>query len=77
MNSTTLYLTEDLQRQVEALAIYYNTPKARIMREALTSGMDRLRQKAPRQNKVLLDLAKIGGHGPRDLSEKHDQYLWS
>lgn len=25
---------------------------------------------------VLLDLAKVGGHGPKDLSKRHDEYGW-
>ncbi|MBI4009224.1 AbrB/MazE/SpoVT family DNA-binding domain-containing protein [Candidatus Roizmanbacteria bacterium] len=25
---------------------------------------------------VLLDLAKAGGHGPKDLSKNHDKYGW-
>lgn len=77
---TTVYLDDETRKQIHRLALTTGKPKAKIVREALTTGLQTY--KAPPSNsvKAALDLIAWAEKnyitGPKDLSQNIDTYLW-
>lgn len=76
MLQTTLYLTKELAQQVERLAASLRQPKAKIIRDALSAGLQKIQAPQSQSAQALLELAKIGGKGPADLAQRHNEYTW-
>ena len=71
-----VYLTQELATDVWILAQKERKSQAEVIREVLTEGVDRQFRRLKRKSGSLLDLAKLGIKGPRDLSRNHDEYLY-
>ncbi len=80
MLKTYLYLPEELNNQITLLASTQNKSKAEIIRRALKKGIAPIQKRQTSSADALLKIAKIGKkynlHGPKDGSEKMDEYLW-
>ena len=76
MLQTTLYLTKELVQQIDHLAASLGQPKAKIIRDALSTGLQKIQAPHSTSAQALLELAKIGGKGPADLAKRHNEYTW-
>lgn len=80
MLKTYLYIPQQLNEEVNALAGAEKVSKAELMRNALEEGLAFLKRKRASSAFVLLQITKIGRkyktRGPKDLSQKMDEYLW-
>ena len=80
MLKTYLYIPDDLNKEVGALALEKKSSKAGILRDALVRGIEQLKKQRGGSAEILLKIGKIaeasGVRGPKDLSEKMDEYLW-
>ena len=81
MLKTYLYLPEDLKNQIIYTANSQNKSRAEIIRQALKVGVPAVAQQGTASAEALLKIAQIGKkynlHGPKDGSEKMDEYFWS
>lgn len=73
MIRTQVYLPKTLYQQVQLVAKKGNKPAAQVVRELLTESLERRNNSI---GKALLELTRIRGKGPSDLSAKIDQYLY-
>lgn len=73
MIRTQVYLPRTLYQQVQLVAKKDNKPAAQVVRELLTESLE---QRSGSIGKALLELTKIRGKGPADLSTKIDKYLY-
>ena len=75
MIRTQVFLPEETYQYIKIRALREKKPAAQIVRETLQAGM---RQSTKKQNAgaTLLQLAKLKGRGPKDLSKNIDQYLY-
>jgi len=69
MNKTTIYLPEELKRQVETAAKLDGSTEAEIIRQAVEEAM---RKRVPPKPRIPLFEA---GTLPSDLAERVDEYL--
>ena len=69
MNRTTIYLPEELKRQVETAAKLDGSSEAEIIRQAVEEAM---RKRVPPKPRIPLFEA---GTLPSDLAERVDEYL--
>ena len=80
MLRTYLYIPEHLQQKISYTAKNQNKSKAEVIRQALEKGITQVTQQGTASAQVLLRLAELGKQqnlrGPKDSSEKMDQYLW-
>lgn len=80
MLKTYLYIPEHLQEKITYTAKNQNKSKAEVIRQALEKGISQVAQQGTASAQVLLKLAELGKQhdlkGPRDSSEKMDEYLW-
>ncbi|AKM79072.1 MAG: hypothetical protein UX85_C0003G0132 [Candidatus Beckwithbacteria bacterium GW2011_GWB1_47_15] len=80
MLKTYLYVPDELNREVEALATAGKTSKAAVIRSALDAGVKMLKRKKTGSVEVLNRIAEIGRKynlkGPKDASAKMNEYLW-
>ncbi|MBI2596406.1 hypothetical protein HYW46_06795 [Candidatus Daviesbacteria bacterium] len=80
MIRTQVYLTQELNRDIQILAQSNNKPKAEVIREALSKGLKIISPRKPNTKKGLLALAELGEKlkikGPPDLSANIDKYLY-
>ena len=81
MLKTYLYLPEELNSQIILLASAHKKSKAEMIRRALEIGVIAVARQKSSSADALLKIAEIGKkynlHGPKDGSEKMDEYLWS
>lgn len=81
MFKTYLYIPEQLKERINRTAKTQDKSKAEIMRQALEKGITALQQQGATSAQALLKIAEIGKQfnikGPKDGSEKLDDYLWS
>lgn len=81
MLKTYLYIPEQLKERINRTAKTQDKSKAEIMRQALEKGITALQQQGTASAQALLKIAEIGKRfnlkGPKDGSEKLDDYLWS
>ncbi len=75
MNRMQIYLPEDLQLELKWLAQKEQKATAQVIREVLEEG---LKQKKGKKNAgdMLLELAALGGKGPKDLSKNFYEYAY-
>jgi len=80
MLKTYLYLPDELNKEIIALAKRQKKSKAEVMREALKNGLESVQEKSDASCQVLFKLAELGKkhklRGPKDGSLKLDEYLW-
>jgi predicted DNA-binding protein len=75
MIRTQVYLPKDIYQDIRLTAKKEKKPAAKLIRELLENALENKKQQA-NAGKALLELAKIGGKGPRDLSTNLDKYLY-
>lgn len=79
MLRVNIYLTEELNREIEQISRISDISKAEVVREALEKGLKKTQSKS-KSAQALLDFAytaeKLTSTGPKDLSENHDKYLY-
>ncbi|HLE50181.1 MAG TPA: hypothetical protein VI791_03490 [Patescibacteria group bacterium] len=75
MIRTQVFLPEETYQYLKIRALREKKPAAQVVREVLQAGMG---QPVKKQNAgdTLLQLAKLGGKGPKDLSKNIDKYLY-
>ena len=75
MIRTQVFLPEETYRYIKIRALRERKPAAQVIRETLLAGM---KQSTKKQNAgdIFLQLAKLGGKGPKDLSKNIDKYLY-
>jgi len=80
MLKTYLYVPEELNREIIALAHSQKSSKAAIIRQALEKGLTCIEKKGNASVQVLLKIAEIGRKhkvkGPKDGVERFDEYLY-
>ncbi len=74
MIRTQVYLPEELYTRIQLEAKREKKKAAALLRELLQRGL--VQKKKQSLGNALLELAKIGAKGPRDLSTNHDKYLY-
>jgi len=78
----TIYLDEEIKKQVTLLSLATGRPRAEVIREAIREGVKSIEVNPSASGKALLNLAQEvrkllkGEKLPEDLSEKHDKYAW-
>ena len=81
MLKTYLYVPEQLNQEINALAQLQKESKAKIIRTALEKGIIFIKRQKASSASVLLRIAEVGKKykpcGPKDVSTKMDDYLWS
>jgi hypothetical protein len=73
MTRVQILLTEEQDRQLEALARRLRTSKASLVREGVESVLQR--KKAGTQDSLLDLIGRAGRVGQKDISRCHDAYL--
>lgn len=80
MLKTYLYVPDDLEEKINKTAKAQNKSKAEVIRLALEKGIVAVQNHGTASAQVLLKIAQIGKQynlrGPKDGSEKLDDYLW-
>lgn len=74
MVRTQIYLPKKLYLRVQLRAAQEKVPAAAVVRSLLEDGLDRAAQGTA--GEALLRLASIGAKGPKDLSQRIDDYLY-
>ncbi|KKS39634.1 MAG: hypothetical protein UV55_C0054G0009 [Candidatus Gottesmanbacteria bacterium GW2011_GWC1_43_10] len=81
MLKTYLYIPEELDEKISLTAKLQNRSKAEVIRQALEKGITVVTHQGAASAQALLKVAEIGKKhhlkGPKDGSEKMDEYLWS
>lgn len=81
MLRVNIYLTEELNREIEQISRISDISKAEVVREALKKGLNRISFK-PNPNKALFEFIKLAESipakpgEPTDVSINHDYYAW-
>ena len=75
MIRTQIYLPEDMHMDIKMKAAKTKKSQAVIIREAIKKGL-KPRRTSKTLGEELLELAKLGGRGPKDLSTNLDAYLY-
>ena len=74
-------MPEHLEVRINLTAKAQNKSKAEVMRIALEKGITAIQHQGTASAQALLKIAEIGKqynlHGPKDGSERMDDYLWS
>ena len=80
MLKTYLYVPEELEEKIILTAKIQNKSKAEVIRQALGKGITAIQSQGTTSARILLKIAQIGMQynikGPKDSSEKMDEYLW-
>ena len=72
MRRTTIFLDEQLERELKALAKRADRPMASLVREALADYVVTARKTPPKA----LGFVAAGRSGRQDTAERHEQLLW-
>jgi metal-responsive CopG/Arc/MetJ family transcriptional regulator len=72
MKRTTVFLEEDLQRELKIVAQYKGVPAASVLRDAIDEYLRAERKRRPRA----LSIMAIGRSSRRDTAERHEELLW-
>lgn len=76
MLRTQIYLPEEYHRELATIAQSLGVPKAVVIRKILKKALGK-KAKSTKNTNPLLSLAKLKFRGgPKDLSEKFDEYLY-
>jgi hypothetical protein len=73
MRRTTVFLEEDLQRELSALARQQARPAAALVREAIGQYVASRKASSPR----VLTFVGVGGSGRSDTAETHEELLFT
>ena len=80
MLKTYLYIPEQLEAKIKLVAKTNNKSEAEIIRQAIEKGIISVQQQGTASVQALFKIAQIGRQnnikGPKDSSEKMDEYLW-
>jgi len=75
-----ILIDEKIVEQIEGLARLTGKPERKIATEVVELGLRNYKKSRPSAARVLLYIAdyakKIKAKGPKDLSTKHDKYLY-
>lgn len=75
MIRTQIYLPEQLYLQIRLMARQQNLPAAKVIRKLMVNGIKKTKRET--LGEAMLNLAKhASSKGPRDLSTRHDDYLY-
>ena len=81
MLKTYLYVPDQLEEKINLTAKTQNKSKAEVIRQALEKGIIAMQHQGTASAQALLKIAEIGKKynltGPKDGSEKMDEYLWN
>lgn len=72
MKRTTVFLDEELQRELKIVAEYKGVPVASVLRDALDEYLRGERKRRPQT----LSFLAIGRSGLKDIAERHEEILW-
>ncbi|OGG00060.1 hypothetical protein A3D78_00090 [Candidatus Gottesmanbacteria bacterium RIFCSPHIGHO2_02_FULL_39_14] len=80
MLKTYLYVPEELDEKITLTAKIQNKSKAEVIRQALEKGIPAVQSEGTASAQILFKIAQIGRRynikGPKDASERMDEYLW-
>ena len=80
MLKTYLYIPEQLETKIAYAAETLKQSKAEVIRQALEKGINAVQQQGTASAQALLEIAEIGKkhklQGPKNGSERMDDYLW-
>ncbi|MBI2264955.1 MAG: hypothetical protein HYU64_07260 [Armatimonadetes bacterium] len=76
MKRKQIYLSEDMEQELRAAALFRGASEAAIVREALEQYLQARRPKVPLEEDPLWKLVGIIEDGPPDASEAIDYYLY-
>ena len=80
MLKTYLYIPEQLEEKIVYTAKALKQSKAEVIRQAIEKGIHAVQQRGTASAKALLEVAELGKNhqikGPKDSSERMDDYLW-
>ena len=76
MIRTQVYLPEQLYQEINLVSKKEKKAAAQVVRELLEEGL-LIKKKSNNIGKALIALSKVNAHGPKDLSNKIDDYLYA
>lgn len=80
MLKTYLYIPDELHEKISAAAKTQKMSKAEVIRKALANGIGAVHEEGTASAQALQKIAEIGKRyklkGPKDGSQKMDEYLW-
>ena len=80
MLRTYLYVPEKLEKKIERVVKAQNKSKAEVIRWALEEGIAGIQRRGAASANALISVSQLGKKfkvkGPKDSSEKIDEYLW-
>ena len=72
MKRTTVFLEEELQRELKMVAEYKGVPAASVLRDAVDEYLRAERKRRPRT----LSILGIGRGSGNNIAERHEELLW-
>jgi predicted transcriptional regulator len=72
MKRTTVFLEEELQRELKIVAEYKRLPAASVLRDALDQYLRAERKKRGRK----LRFVAVGRSGTKTTADRHEELLW-
>jgi predicted transcriptional regulator len=72
MKRTTIFLEEELQRELKIVAEYKRLPAASVLRDALDQYLRAERKKRDRKLRFLA----VGRSGTKTTADRHEELLW-
>jgi predicted transcriptional regulator len=72
MKRTTVFLEEELQRELKIVAEYKRLPAASVLRDALDQYLRAERKKRDRKLRFLA----VGRSGTKTTADRHEELLW-
>ncbi len=76
MIRTQVYLPEQLYQEINLVSKKEKKAAAQVVRELLEEGL-LIKKKSNNIGKALIALSKVNARGPKDLSNKIDDYLYA
>ena len=80
MLKTYLYIPEQLEEKIVYTAKALKQSKAEVIRQAIEKGIHAVQRQGTVSAQALLEVAELGKKhqikGPKDSSERMDDYLW-
>lgn len=80
MLKTYLYIPEQLEEKIVYTAKALRQSKAEVIRQAIEKGIHAVQQQGTASAEALLEVVKLGKKhqvkGPKDSSQRMDNYLW-
>jgi hypothetical protein len=79
MKPVTVFMDDKARSSVKVLATISGKTEAQIRREAISEGLQVLRERYKGKSKGLLSLSGMiteGSNVPTDMAENHNEYAW-